>query len=230
MLDEALETLPDTEAMISESTLSAIDSPESASIAFEATDTLMADGPLTTDVDAVIDRSTGRYRSEGRDTLKPLIEIPAHHAEEHSTLIRTTRIDESPGTGGITTQIAQPSSEVASADDSSASNDDALANDPLMGHLAQTDLSDLPQRPRFQRGATDALMKALAPGVWVQMRGLTDQTASLKVAWVSEDRTALLFVRHPDSRVIARESDQVRSLIDQGRLRLMRAERVAGAS
>jgi|GEM_PF-4466484 len=231
VLDEALDTLPDSEAMIAQAELTHPSASASEPITLSMSETLMADDTNTTesDVDAVIDQSTGRYRSKAANTLKPLIEVPVHRGEVHSTLMKTTGIDEFTGAAGVTTQIAQPSTEVADGSAIVASNDSSPAQDPLMGHLARTDLSDLPRQPRFQRGGIDALMQALVPGVWVQLSGLNNQTVSLKVAWRSADSRTLLFVRHPDARVIAREAGQIRSLIDQGRLRLIRADRQAGA-
>jgi hypothetical protein len=144
--------------------------------------------------------------------------------------MKTTGVDEYTGPGGVTTQVAQPSTAVVRGDTTLASNDSTPADDPVMGHLARTDLSDLPRRPNFLRGSADALVQALVPGTWVRISGLNRRTVSLKVAWLSADRSALLLVRHPDARVIARQMNQIRALIDQGRLRLLQTDQQASGS
>jgi hypothetical protein len=232
VLDEALDTLPDTEAMITESDLTLSDGQTSAPLTLSVTETLMAADaePSATGTGAVIEQSTDPHGSESTNLLKPLIEVPAHRDDAHSTLMKTTGFDELTGAAGVTTQVAQPSTEVANTDTRLASNDGSSPDDPLMDRLANTDLSDLPRRPRFETGSVDGLMQALTTGTWVQISGLNSQIVSLKVAWLSPESGALLFVRHPDARVIAREAAQVRSLIDQGRLRLIRLDKQADAS
>ncbi|MGB7298226.1 MAG: DUF1631 family protein [Burkholderiaceae bacterium] len=127
----------------------------------------------------------------------------------------------------LTTQVALPTTDLIKPASASASNDDQPLDNQLVNSLSATGLNDLPLRPRYLKGGTDAVFDRIRPGTWLELHGPNKRVLWLKVAWLNRNRTMMLLVRHPDGRAMSRSGREIRGLIEKATLLVLQREQVA---